>query len=102
MDDVLHQSALEQSALVRSAALSATELTRAYLARIEAVEPRLSAFAELAPERALTAAQQLDRERSRDPGAARGPLWGLPTAMKDVHLVRGFHCRVGSRAFRWV
>ena len=60
----------------------------------------LSTFVQLLPERALRAARRLDRERVKRPSQPRGPLWGLLTGMKDLHLVRGMFVRLGSRAFR--
>lgn len=102
MDSLITQSALAQSAALRRGEVAVEELTRAYLQRIERLQPQLAAFVELRPERALAAARRLDRERQRTPQAPRSPLWGLPTAMKDIHLTRGYHARLGSRAFRYL
>jgi amidase len=99
----LHQhTALEQAALVRRGEVSVEELTRAHLARIEALDGRLSAFVQLRPRAALAVARQLDADRHRNPHAPRGPLWGLPTGLKDLHMTRGFFVRMGSRAFRYL
>lgn len=100
MRDVIARPALEQSALLRQGAISVEELTRAYLARIERLDPRLNAFTQYTPDRAVRTARALDRARRR--GHARGPLWGLPTAMKDIHLTRGMFARLGSRAFKYL
>jgi amidase len=97
MDDLLRQPALAQSAAVRAGRVSVTELTAAYLARIEAREPLVNAFVEVRPERAMAQARALDGKR-RDP--ARGPLWGLPTGLKDLHLTAGFYARMGTTALR--
>lgn len=102
MDDVILRSALDQSALLRRGEVSVEALTRAYLARIERLEPRYSAFVQYTPERALARARRLDRERAKHRYAPRGPLWGLPTAMKDIHLARGMFARLGSRSFRYL
>ena len=102
MDDVITLPALAQSALLRSGSVSVEALTRAYHARIERLDPRFSAFVQFAPERSLARARALDAERSRNPSSVRGPLWGLVTGMKDLHMVRGMYVRVGSRAFRHV
>lgn len=102
MNDVLERSALDQSKLLRDGAVSVEELTRAYLDRIARRDPALSAFVQTIPRRALATARALDRARRRDPHATRGPLWGLPTAMKDLHQTRGTFVRVGSRAFRYL
>lgn len=102
LDDLLAQSAVAQSATLRRGDVSVEELTRAYLQRIERWEPQLSAFTQLAPERGLALARRLDRERQRGIPHEAGPLWGLPTAMKDIHLTRGYFARLGSRAFRYL
>ena len=102
LDDVLDRSALAQSALLRGGSVSVEELTRACLDRIARRDPSLHAFVQQIPRRALATARSLDAERRRDPGAARGPLWGLPTAMKDIHLTRGMFARLGSRSFRYL
>lgn len=101
MQDVITRSALAQSTLLREGALSVESLTRAYLERIERLDPRFNAFAHHAPEHALDTARALDRARARNPGIAKGPLWGIPTAMKDIHLAKGMFARLGSRAFRY-
>lgn len=84
---------------MRAGEISAEALTRAYLERIERLQPRYHAFVQCEPERALDAARALDRRGRRE---ARGLLWGLPTAMKDLHATRGMYLRAGSRAFRHV
>jgi amidase len=101
MDDVIARPAIEQSRLLRTGALSVEALVRAYHARVERLDPRFGAFVQYAPERALREARARDAARARDPNTVRGPLWGLVTAMKDLHLVRGMFARMGSRAFRY-
>lgn len=102
LPEPLRLDALAQSALLRRGELSVEELTRSYLARIEALDDTVSAFVQRLPERALRRARALDGERVRDPRAPRGPLWGLPTGLKDLHLARGTFTRLGSRAFRYL
>jgi amidase len=101
LEEVARLSALDQSALLRSGEVSVEELTRACIARIARWEPELGAFVDQASRRAVMAARALDRDRRRNPSAPRSPLWGLPTAMKDIQLVRGMPMRLGSRAFRY-
>lgn len=100
MSSLLDRSALEQSTLLRGGAVSVEELTRAYLDRIARRDRSISAFVQFIPRRALATARALDRDRLRNRGAHRGPLWGLPTAMKDLHMARGTFTRLGSHAFR--
>ena len=49
MRDVISRSALAQSALVRAGEVSAEALTRAYLDRIERLQPRYRAFVQCEP-----------------------------------------------------
>ena len=102
LDDVLDRSALAQSTLLREGAVSVEELTRACLDRIARRDPALRAFVQQIPRRALASARALDRARDRDRDAGRSALWGLPTAMKDIHLTRGMFVRLGSRSFRYL
>lgn len=70
---------LDVTALVsalRSGEVSAVEVTRAYLDRIETVNPRVNAVLEVNP-------QALDVAASLDAGAERGPLFGVPVLLKD-------------------
>ncbi|MDP3275049.1 MAG: amidase [Deltaproteobacteria bacterium] len=102
MDDLLSLSALDQSAQLRSGACTVRALTERYLTRIEAHGETLSCFVQHEPKRALKHADALDANRSKFPNETRSSLWGLPTAMKDLHMVRGMFTRVGSRAFRFL
>lgn len=89
-------TATEAVAAFRAGTLSPVALMEATLARIEAVNPRLNAFTEIWPERAL------DRARAAEAAYASGtarPLEGIPTAIKDFHAVAGERTTLGSRAF---
>src|SRR5690606_25217122 len=57
------------------------ELTRAYLAAIERREPAVNAFITVTAELALEQAQALEAELAA--GRWRGPLHGIPLALKD-------------------
>jgi aspartyl-tRNA(Asn)/glutamyl-tRNA(Gln) amidotransferase subunit A len=57
------------------------ELTNACLARIEALNPKVDAFITVLSERARAQARQLDAELAA--GKYRGPLHGVPIAIKD-------------------
>lgn len=59
----------------------------AYLTRIEALDPRLGAYAHVAAEPALAAARALDRLLAA--GTDLGPLMGVPVAIKDPLAVEG-------------
>jgi aspartyl-tRNA(Asn)/glutamyl-tRNA(Gln) amidotransferase subunit A len=88
-------SASEIARRVRSRALSAEEVTRAHLDRIASVEPRVEAFLHLFPERALTAAREVDKAVAA--GRSDLPLAGVPVAVKDVLDIDGIPTTCGSR-----
>jgi Asp-tRNA(Asn)/Glu-tRNA(Gln) amidotransferase A subunit family amidase len=67
---------------IRDGKISSEELTRACLARIEAREPEVQAWAFLDPEHALRQARAADEWRKR--GRPLGPLHGLPAGVKDI------------------
>jgi aspartyl-tRNA(Asn)/glutamyl-tRNA(Gln) amidotransferase subunit A len=70
------------------------ELTEAALARAEALQPVLGAFATLTPELARGQARMAEAELRA--GEARGPLHGLPVAIKDIIDVAGVPTRLGT------
>ena len=74
---------------------SSRELTEAFLARIDSLEPTLHAFITLTPELALAAADEADAilHNQADPP----PLTGLPLAVKDVLCLEGVRCTCGSK-----
>ena len=62
---------------VRTRKISSLELTRQALARIDAVEGQIQAFNSVYPDRALQIAKEVDE------GKRKGPLAGVPIALKD-------------------
>lgn len=80
--------------------LSSTEVTSAFLDRIERLDPALGAFSHVAAASARRAAAAFDRARSRG-RAPSGPLAGVPIAIKDLYPVRGMPLHAGSRALAW-
>src|SRR5713101_90121 len=75
--------------------LTPSEATRAYLARIDALDPQVRAFLTVTREEALRGAADADaRFRA---GTPRGPLDGVPIALKDVLCTRGIRSTCGSR-----
>jgi len=100
MVDVCTLSAVELCQALRKGEVSSRELTRAYLERIDALEPNLHAFLTLTPDLALQQADQADRalfEWRKDPGSPLAPLTGLPIVIKDLLCQKGVRTTCGSR-----
>jgi aspartyl-tRNA(Asn)/glutamyl-tRNA(Gln) amidotransferase subunit A len=72
---------------IKAKELSPIELTASVLARIEAVEDKITAFATLTPEIATKAAAQAEAEIAA--GTYRGPLHGIPVGIKDLYETAG-------------
>ena len=87
-------TATELLALYRSKAASPVEATQAVLARIAQLNPQLNAFCLVDEAAALHAARASEVRWQQ--GAPIGPLDGVPTAIKDLILTRGWPTRRGS------
>jgi aspartyl-tRNA(Asn)/glutamyl-tRNA(Gln) amidotransferase subunit A len=74
---------------------SPVAVAEAYLARIDALDPRVGAYLTLMRDEALAAAR-LSEARYRA-GRPVGPLDGAPVALKDVFCTRGVRTTCGSR-----
>ena len=90
-------SADRQSQLIASKELSPVDLIKAHLDRIEATDSKLNSFITLAAEQALLTAR--DAEREIQSGRYRGPLHGIPIALKDLFYVQGMRNTSGSKMF---
>jgi aspartyl-tRNA(Asn)/glutamyl-tRNA(Gln) amidotransferase subunit A len=78
---------------LRTKAFTSLELTRAFLAAIEAANPALNAYIVTTAEQALSAARESDARIAR--GEAR-PLEGLALGIKDLFCTRGVHSQAAS------
>ena len=95
-DDLTALDVTELLPLLRGGDLSAEALLRAYLARIQAHNPRLRAVIEVNPA-ALEQARALDAL----PPEGRGPLHGLPVLVKDnIDTASPLHTTAGSVLLR--
>jgi aspartyl-tRNA(Asn)/glutamyl-tRNA(Gln) amidotransferase subunit A len=87
----------EAARLLARGEISPVELTQAHLARIEQLNPRLNAYLTLTPELALQQARQAEGEMRQ--GAYKGPLHGIPLALKDLFETQGVRTTAGSSFF---
>jgi len=87
----------EASALIRSRALSPVDLTRAYLERIERFNPSVNAYITVTAGLALEQAGRLEAEL--EDGRWRGPLHGIPIALKDNIDTAGIPTTAASAVF---
>ncbi len=87
-------SASELSRLIESREVSPVEATQAYLERISEVDGRLNSYITVTREQALEAARQAEAEIAA--GNYRGPLHGLPLAVKDQFNTAGIRTTGGS------
>jgi len=80
MSDLWHQTAAQLGKAVRKRDVSATEVTRAHLDRLEAVNPIINAVVQDFADEAMAAAAALDARISA--GEDPGPLAGVPVTIK--------------------
>ena len=90
MIDLTIHAALEK---LKSGEISATELTRAYIERIEKLGGDLNAYITTTPERALADAAESEKHYAN--GTARA-LEGIPIGMKDLFATRGIRTTAAS------
>ena len=90
-------SIAEAQRLVRRRDLSPLDLVESYLARIRRLDPRLNAFVTVTEERAEERARALEAELAA--GRWRGPLHGIPIALKDNIDTAGVLTTAASAVF---
>jgi len=97
-DDITSLHLNEAGALVKQKKISPVEITQACLHRIEALNPQLNAFITVTAESALAEARRGESEVQR--GEWRGPLHGIPIALKDLFDTVGVRTTAGSALFK--
>jgi len=99
MSDELHYLSLDEVARrLKARKLTSVEATQAMLDRIARINPRLKAYATVTPERALADAAQRDADLAS--GTLRGPLHGVPIAVKDLCNTAGVPTGAGTAIHR--
>ena len=90
-------SVTELSELIKAREVSPVEVVDAYLERIERVDSSLHSYLTVAGDEAREAARESEQALAR--GEYRGPLHGIPVAVKDQLLTRGIRTTLGSVFF---
>lgn len=83
---------------LRAGVLSPVLLTEGFLERIERLDPGLSSFVTATPERALAEARSAESEIAA--GKWRGPLHGIPYALKDLIDTAEIRTTAGASVFK--
>jgi aspartyl-tRNA(Asn)/glutamyl-tRNA(Gln) amidotransferase subunit A len=96
-DDLTKLTIAEASRRIAAGDLSPVDLTRAYLERIERVDERVNAYITVTAEQALEQARGLERELGA--GRSRGPLHGVPVALKDNIDTAGIKTTAASAVY---
>lgn len=96
--DLHYESLVGIGRRIHAGQLRSIDVTDALLARIEALQPRLHAFATVAADTAREAAREADREIAA--GRVRGPLHGVPIAVKDLCDTAGIVTSAGMPLYR--
>jgi aspartyl-tRNA(Asn)/glutamyl-tRNA(Gln) amidotransferase subunit A len=96
-DELAFSSLAAAAALLRARRVSPVELVRACLGRIESQNSVLNAFVTVTAESALREAQVAEAEMQR--GEWRGPLHGIPVAVKDMIDTRGVRTTAASAVY---
>ena len=95
----LHFQSIERlGAAMRRGETSPVEATEAALERIEKLQPKLHPFATVTAELALDQAKA--RKKELKAGMDRGPLHGVPFAVKDLCFTKGIPTASGTTIYR--
>ncbi|MDH4093109.1 MAG: amidase family protein, partial [Cyclobacteriaceae bacterium] len=81
-EPIYYKTLAEISALIKLKKISSVALTQTMLNRIGAIDKKLNSYITVMAEAALAAANKLDQELAS--GKYRGPLHGVPIAVKDL------------------
>jgi len=88
----------EASELARNKKISPVELTQACLRRTEQLNPKLNAFITVTADAALAQAREAEADIQR--GRWKGPLHGIPIALKDLVDTAGVRTTAASALFK--
>jgi len=99
MTDTICQKSLSSiSQMLKKGEISSDELTRAFIDRIEKIDPKINSFILKTPDLALKQARAAD-DRIKKKGNLT-PLTGIPIALKDIFITRGVETTCGSKILK--
>lgn len=95
-DKPLHElSIAEAGALLRSGGVTSRALAEDALARIAAIDPSIDSFITVTADRALADADAADAAFAK--GTDKGPMQGIPYALKDIYFTKGIRSTCHSK-----
>ena len=87
LTDIHYQPLTTVAKHIASGDVSPVEVTKAILARIESLDSGFKSFTMVTPELALAQAKKAETEIAK--GVYRGPMHGVPIAVKDLCFTKG-------------
>jgi aspartyl-tRNA(Asn)/glutamyl-tRNA(Gln) amidotransferase subunit A len=96
-DRIAGMSLTDAAQGIRSGSITSTQLTQACLERIRIYNTKVDAYITVLGDRALAQAAQLDIEQKA--GKLRGPLHGIPIALKDNIDTAGIRTTAASKVY---
>jgi aspartyl-tRNA(Asn)/glutamyl-tRNA(Gln) amidotransferase subunit A len=96
-DNLSELTLAEASARLRAGSVTSTQLVEACLARIQIYNPKVNAFITVLREQALKQAKEAEADLRA--GRSRGPLHGIPIALKDNIDTAGIRTTAASAVF---
>lgn len=94
-DELLHRPITELAALIKDGEMKPSEVVDAHIARTQGLDATINAFTRTTFDLAREQADRLDQELTQ--GNYRGPLHGIPVALKDLFDLKGHPTTAGSR-----
>ena len=96
MTRIVDHSALELSGAIARREVTCRDVSEAFMARIDALDPTFHALSSRRPRKEVMA-EAVERDSEIERGFCRGWMHGLPHAVKDLSNVRGLPTTLGFR-----